>query len=77
MSHESHRRRAETLLRIHDGRCFVVAGNELIPEFEAMQKEGLALISLSLCPPAGILVEAKVRQIPLIVDSYEPEPQAH
>lgn len=68
------RDRAEWLLRIHKGACFVIDGNELQPPFREMANGGIVTISTTLIPVRGINICKKGFRV-VYVD--EVEPQAH
>lgn len=53
------RQRAEALLRIHGGACFVPAGNELVGPFCDMETEGLVKVSYGMGAISGITVRRK------------------
>lgn len=69
------RLRAEQLLLLHEGHCFVVAGNELTQSFQDMEREGFVTIT-----PCGHIAGIDVKAIdyqPHPVIDLEPETPAH
>ncbi len=70
---ETPRQRAEALLKIHGGSCFVIKGNDLITPFLHMARDGLVTVSVA---SDGITIQRK-DFTPTIAPHEEDEPPAH
>lgn len=53
------RHRAEKLLKLHGGHCFVMEGNELVEPFREMESEGLVTVAAGVGEIKGIDVKRK------------------
>ncbi len=70
------RQRAEALLKIHKGACFVPSSNDLVAPFCEMEREGLVTVKYSSIGSAisGITVRRKGYRVKPLETDYIEQP---